>query len=70
MGERPDDLALQDLVAEVRSTIAMLAEAEQKIAAAKVELRRHDQKARLAANVEQSMKPVVKSARIALVAVG
>jgi hypothetical protein len=59
--KRMDNTALQDLVAEVRSTIATLAEAEQKVAAAKAELGRHDHNARLGVSTERSTRPMAKN---------
>ena len=52
-----DSTALQNLIAQVRETIATLAEAEQKIAAAKAALAREDLKARLDASSERLTKP-------------
>jgi hypothetical protein len=56
-----DNTALQDLVAEVRVTIATLGDAEQKVAAAKAELGRRDDKAQLEASVERSTRPMAKN---------
>ncbi len=53
-----DTPALQALIAEVRGTITMLEEAQQKVAAAKAELGRHDHKAQLEASSERTTRPM------------
>ena len=65
-----DNTALQALIAQVRESTSALAEAEQKIAAAKADLGRQDLKARLDASVERSTKPIAKRDETGWVAAG
>jgi hypothetical protein len=57
-----DSNALVELIAEVRETIATLAEAEQKIGTVKAELAKQDHRARLAASSDRSIKPIAARA--------
>jgi hypothetical protein len=55
-----DNTALQALIAEVRGTIAVLAETDQKVAAAKAELGRQVHGWRAEARADRSVEPSTK----------
>jgi hypothetical protein len=57
-----DSTALQELIAQVRGTASVLAEAEQKVAAVKAELAQKDQRARPDASAAV-LKPLKSTAK-------